>query len=169
MTQLVLVAAMGSNRELGANNQLLWHLPEDLAHFKRLTLGKPVLMGRKTWESLPPRFRPLPGRRNLVLTRGVPLEGAETVRSMAEALQLCQGDLELCVIGGAEVYALALPLATRLELTEVGASFAHADCFFPPLPAAWQAQENEATEWQTSSSGIRYRFRSLERAAPAVT
>jgi len=169
MTQLVLVAAMGRNRELGANNQLLWHLPEDLAHFKRLTLGKPVLMGRKTWESLPPRFRPLPGRRNLVLTRGGPLEGAETVRSMAEALQLCQGDLELCVIGGAEVYALALPLATRLELTEVGASFAHADCFFPPLPAAWQAQENESTEWQTSSAGIRYRFRRLERAAPAVT
>ncbi len=169
MTELVVVAAMGSHRELGANNQLLWHLPEDLAHFRRLTMGKPVLMGRKTWDSLPPRFRPLPGRRNLVLTRGAPIEGAETVRSMAEALELCQAEMELCVIGGAEVYALALPVASRLELTEVGAAFAHADCFFPQLAGTWLDKPTAEADWQRSSSGLRYRFRCLERSQPPVT
>ncbi|MBN8503392.1 MAG: dihydrofolate reductase [Burkholderiales bacterium] len=156
MTALVLVAAHGRHRELGAGNQLLWHLPEDLAHFKALTLGKPVLMGRKTWESLPPRFRPLPGRRNLVLTRGAPIEGAETVRSLDEALASCACDAELCVIGGAEVYALALPKAKRLELTEVDAAYPQADCHFPP----YAAPENPPP-WETAASGLRYRFLSL--------
>lgn len=156
MTELVLIAAMGRKRELGANNQLLWHIPEDMAHFKALTLGKPVLMGRKTWDSLPPRFRPLPGRRNLVLTRGAPLAGAETVRSLDEALQLCAGEPELWVIGGAEVYALALPRATRLELTEVDAAYCNADTFFPALSSPL----TDAT-WLHSASGLRYRFHSL--------
>lgn len=160
MTDLVLVAAMGSQREIGANNALLWHLPEDLAHFKALTLGKPVLMGRKTWDSLPVRFRPLPGRRNLVLTRGPAIEGAETVRSLDEALALCAGLPELCVIGGAEVYALALARADRLELTEVDAEFPQADSFFPPLAEGWQW---ERQPWQTATNGLRYRFSSAAR------
>lgn len=159
MTDLVLVAAMGRKRELGANNQLLWHLPEDMAHFKALTLGKPVLMGRKTWESLPPRFRPLPGRRNLVLTRGAAIEGAETVRSIDAALALCTGQPELCVLGGAEVYAQALPRAQRLELTELDAEFPQADCWFPALPAALPD-----SPWQLAANGLRYRFHSLNLA-----
>lgn len=161
MTVVVLVAAMGRERELGAGNQLLWHLPEDLAHFKALTTGKPVLMGRKTWESLPPRFRPLPGRRNLVLTRGPAIEGAETVRSIDAALALCEGVAELCVIGGAEVYALALPLADRVELTEVDQTYPQADCHFPTLPAPWQDRSDSL--WQTSANGLRYRFGSWSR------
>ncbi len=156
MTELVLVAAMGRNREIGADNALLWHLPEDLAHFKAITLGKPVLMGRKTWDSLPPRFRPLPGRRNLVLTRGPAIEGAETLRSLDKALALCAGLPELCVIGGAEVYAQALPQAGRLELTEVDAQFPQADAYFPPLPLPLPD-----SAWQTAANGLRYRFHSL--------
>ncbi len=162
MTQLVLVAALGRQREIGAGNALLWHLPEDLAHFKQLTLGKPVLMGRKTWESLPPRFRPLPGRRNLVLTRGPAIEGAETVRSLDEAITLCAAAPELCVIGGAEVYALALPRADRLELTEVDAEFPQADSFFPDTGPDWQRQEGD---WQASAAnGLRFRFLRAARA-----
>jgi dihydrofolate reductase len=160
MTSLVLVAAMGRGREIGAHNALLWHLPEDLAHFKAITLGKPVLMGRKTWESLPARFRPLPGRRNLVLTRGPAIDGAETVRSLDEALALCAGLPELCVIGGAEVYALALARADRLELTEVDAEFPQADSFFPPLAEGWQWEQ---APWQTAANGLRYRFISAAR------
>lgn len=166
MTDVVLVAAIGRQRELGANNQLLWHLPEDMAHFKSITLGKPVLMGRKTWESLPARFRPLPGRRNLVLSRGPAIAGAETVRSIEEAVQLCSEAAELCVIGGAEVYALALPLATRLELTEVDGEFAQADCWFPEWQvdtSPWQASPGP---WQQGASGLRYRFVSFTRTSP---
>lgn len=163
MTKVVLVAAMGRERELGAGNQLLWHLPEDMAHFKAMTAGKPVLMGRKTWESLPPRFRPLPGRRNLVLTRGAPIEGAETVRSIDEALSLCADAPELCVIGGAEIYALALPRADRVELTEVDQAYPTADCWFPDLPAHFARYVGD---WQQSagSQGLRYRFGTWSRA-----
>jgi dihydrofolate reductase len=155
MTSLVLVAAMGRNRELGGNNQLLWHLPEDLSHFKTLTLGKPVLMGRKTWESLPPKFRPLPGRRNLVISRSATVDGAETVRSLDHALTLCAQEPELCVIGGAEIYALALPHAHRVALTEVDGGFPKADTFFPALPERFHMEHGP---WQTSSNGLRYRF-----------
>lgn len=163
MTELVLVAAMGRNRELGAGNALLWHLPEDMAHFKAVTLGKPVLMGRKTWDSLPARFRPLPGRRNLVLTRGPAIEGAETVRSVEQALALCAAEPELCVIGGAELYALALPLARRAEITEIDADYPQADCHLPLLGAGWQAEAEPA--WQRSANSLRYCFRSWARTA----
>ena len=153
---------MGRHRELGANNQLLWRIPEDMAHFKALTLGKPVLMGRKTWDSLPPKFRPLPGRRNLVLTRGPAIVGAETVRSVEQALQLCAAEPELCVIGGAEVYALTLPHATRLALTQVDAAFPAADCWFPD----WRGQRFErlpGTDWLESSSELRFAFETWHR------
>ena len=162
MTELLLVAACGRQRELGAGNRLLWQLPEDLAHFKQLTLGKPVLMGRRTWDSLPARFRPLPGRRNLVLTRGAPeAAGAECVASLDEALQRCAGAGELCVIGGAEVYALALPRASALELTEIDAEFPQADCHFPALGADWQRVR--CGDWQAGSGGLRLRFVRFER------
>lgn len=130
--QVVLVAAMDRNRAIGRDNDLPWRLPNDLRRFKALTLGKPLLMGRKTAESL---GRALPGRRNLVLTRGgqAPFEGMETVASAEQALQAARetGASELCVIGGAQVYALLLPRADALRLTLVDAAVADADTFFP--------------------------------------
>lgn len=162
MTPMTLVAACGRGREIGARNALLWHLPEDLAHFKRLTLGKPVLMGRRTWDSLPERFRPLPGRRNLVLTRGDAPPGAEAVGSLDEALARCAREPELCVIGGAQVYALAWARAQRLELTEVDAHYPEADCHLPPQGDAWRLVEE--TPWLQSAQGLRYRHLRFERA-----
>ncbi|WP_052338453.1 dihydrofolate reductase [Luteimonas huabeiensis] len=138
---LVLIAALDRNRAIGRDNALLWHLPDDLKRFKALTLGKPVLMGRKTAESI---GRALPGRRNLVLTRSgrVPFEGMEAVESLDAALARAAADgaQALCAIGGGEVYALALPRAEALHLTHVETTVADADAFFPPWDArAWEA------------------------------
>lgn len=131
---VVVIAAMDRNRAIGKDNALPWHLPDDLRRFKALTLGKPVLMGRKTAESL---GRALPGRRNLVLTRAgqAPFEGMQAVASVDEALRIAReaGAGELCVIGGAEVYALALPLADVVHLTCVEAEVDGADTHFPPF------------------------------------
>lgn len=124
-----IIAAMDRKRAIGVDGRLPWHLPEDLKRFKRLTLGKPVLMGRKTADSL---GCALPGRRNLVLTRGarVPFEGMEIVRSMDEAI-VQAGSQELAVIGGGDVFALALPHASRMNLTLVDCELARADSWFP--------------------------------------
>lgn len=132
---LVLIAAVARDGVIGLGNRLPWHLPEDLQHFKRQTLGRPVLMGRHTWDSLPPRFRPLPGRRNVVLTRQPDwrADGAERANSLAQALDLLAGESEVFVIGGAQLYAEALPLADRLVLTELDAAFA-GDAHFPAWP-----------------------------------
>lgn len=134
---LVLIAALARGRAIGRANQLPWHLPEDLAHFRRSTQGAPVLMGRRTWESLPARFRPLPGRRNLVLSRQPQLDcpGAEVVPNVPQALQHCAGVPRVFIIGGAELYAQALPLADELLLTELALDVPDADAFFP----AWDA------------------------------
>ncbi len=156
MTQLALIAAMGRQREVGAGNALLWHLPEDLAHFKATTMGQPVLMGRKTWDSLPERFRPLPGRRNLVMTCGADVPGAEAVRSLDAALTACASEPLLWVIGGAELWALALPHASRLALTEVDEAYPQADTFFPALPQGWHTARDP--NWLTSRTGLRYRI-----------
>lgn len=134
MSELVLIAAVAKNGVIGNANKLPWHLPEDLKHFKELTTGHAVIMGRKTWESLPERFRPLPGRRNIVITRNPAYQapGATVVHSLAEALKVGAGGTaeKLFVIGGAELYAHALPLAKRLELTEIDAAF-EGDAYFP--------------------------------------
>lgn len=136
MTQLSLIAALDRDFAIGRGNALPWHLPDDLKHFKALTLGKPVLMGRKTAQSL---GRALPKRRNLVLTRGgaVPFAGMQAVASLEEALAqvAAEGGEELCVIGGGEVYALALPRATHLHLTHVETIVEDADAFFPRFDA----------------------------------
>ena len=133
--QVSLIAALDRDFAIGKGNALPWHLPDDLKRFKALTLGKSILMGRKTGESL---GRALPKRRNLVLTRTghVPFDGMQAVASIAEALEIAarDGD-ELCVIGGGELYALALPHATHLHLTHVDARVAGADVFFPPFEA----------------------------------
>ncbi len=126
-----LIAALDRNFAIGRGNALPWHLPDDLKRFKALTLGKPVLMGRKTAQSL---GRALPKRINLVLTRGgvMPFDGMQAVGSMDEAVAMAahEGD-GLCVIGGGEIYTLALPLATHLHLTHVDAEVEGADAFFP--------------------------------------
>ena len=134
--QVSLLAALDRNFAIGKHNALPWHLPDDLKRFKALTLGKPVLMGRKTAESL---GRALPKRRNLVLTRSgrLPFEGMQAVASIEDALAVAarDGD-ELCVIGGGEVYAQALPRATQLHLTWVDTTVDQADVFFPRFDAA---------------------------------
>jgi dihydrofolate reductase len=140
-----LVAALDRHRAIGRGNAMPWHLPDDFRRFKALTLGRPILMGRRTAESL---GRALPGRRNLVLTRGgrVPFDGMEAVASLDEALELARGDgaPELCVIGGAQVYALALPLADVLHLTHVDTIVGDADAFFPAFaPGDWRVVSHE--------------------------
>lgn len=142
---LSLIAALDRHGAIGKGNALPWHLPADLKRFKALTLGKPILMGRKTAESI---GRALPGRRNLVLTRSgqLPFGGMEAVGSIGDALRIAAGDgaAELCVIGGGEIYALCLPLATRLHLTHVDTAVGNADAFFPPFGGdAWRVSSRE--------------------------
>jgi len=132
MTVVTLIAAVARNGVIGHRNRLLWHLPEDLRHFRRTTQGHPVIMGRRTWDSLPERFRPLPGRRNIVVTRqpGWQAAGASSAPSPAAALELAAGAPRVFVIGGAELYATMLPLADELLLTEIERDFA-GDTMFP--------------------------------------
>lgn len=136
--RLVLVAALDRNRAIGRGNAMPWHLPDDFRHFKRLTLGKPVLMGRRTAEAI---GRALPGRTNLVLTRSgrVPFDGMQAVDSLGAAIALAQQEraAELCVIGGGEIYTLTLPQADVLQLTHVDTEVENADAFFP----AWDARQ----------------------------
>jgi len=133
---LSLIAAVARNRVIGKDNQLLWHLPEDMRHFRETTRGKPVIMGRKTWESLPDSFRPLPGRLNIVVSRNPAYQapGATLTGSIAEAIRRVGDDArEIFVIGGEELYRQAMPKADRLYLTEIEADFA-GDAFFPDVP-----------------------------------
>jgi len=156
MSRITLVAAVAKDGAIGRDNALLWHLPEDMARFKALTTGKPVVMGRKTWDSLPARFRPLPGRRNLVVSRTVrELPGAEVFPTLEAALAACS-EPEVCVIGGSEIYALALPRADRLALTEVDAGFPDADRHFPAWPR--ERFTEAARETRTSATGLRFDF-----------
>lgn len=136
-----LIAAMSKEWAIGANNQMLWHLPKELGHFKRTTLNKTVLMGRKTYESL---GKPLPNRRNVILTRqqGLHIEGCEIVHSVEEALQK-YGEDELMITGGGEIYQLFMPIADRLYLTEVDVNIANADAYFPKF---------DKSEFQLTSS-----------------
>ena len=137
-----LIAALPRNRALGKNNMLLWTHPTDMQHFRTTTRGKAVIMGRKTWESLPPTFRPLPGRHNIVISHNSHYDahGATLVSSLEEALNAAaasDGD-ELFIIGGAQLYAQALPLSQRLYLTEID-GILDGDAFFPPRqPDEWQ-------------------------------
>lgn len=142
--QLSLIAALDRNHAIGKGNVLPWHLPDDLKRFKALTLGKPLLMGRKTAQSL---GRALPGRRNLVLTRSghVLFDGMQAVASLDEALEAVRGDAdELYVIGGGEIFGLTLPLAARMHLTWVDTMVESADAFFPRFdPGDWRVTRRE--------------------------
>ena len=147
---LSIIAAVGKERELGLRGQLLWSIPDDMQHFKAVTAGHPVIMGRKTWESLPERFRPLPGRTNIVVTRqaAYAAEGAIIASSLEEARAAAArapGADEIFVIGGGELYREALPVADRLYLTLVDAT-AEADTLFPAYETDFKIISDELGE-----------------------
>ena len=152
-----LIAAVASNRAIGKDNQLLWQLPEDMRYFRETTRGKTVIMGRRTWESLPARFRPLPERHNIVVTRdpNYVAEGATIAHSLPDAIAAIGGDAEVFVIGGAELYRQSLPLAQRLYLTEIAQAFA-GDVFFPEIQSA-EWRETSRTE-QRGAAGLDFAF-----------
>lgn len=144
LPDIVILAALDRARAIGRGNELPWRLPDDLKRFKARTLGKPILMGRKTAESL---GRALPGRLNLVLSRGgvAPYDGMQVVRDIEAAIEAAAGADQLCVIGGGEIYALCLPRASRMYLTHVDTVVEQADAWFPEFdPSEWQVVNREA-------------------------
>ena len=161
MSHLTIIVATDQQGGIGIANTLPWKLPEDLAHFKRLTTGHPILMGRKTFDSI---GRPLPNRRNIVITRNPDWrhEGVEAVPSVEAAIALLDG-AEGYVIGGAEIYRQSLALAQRLVITEISQTF-DCDAFFPAVDhAVWQETAREAHV--SEKSGLPYAFVTLERKA----
>lgn len=136
--QLAIIVAMGRDRAIGADNQLLWHLPQDLKRFRQLTTGHTIVMGRNTWHSLPDGA--LPNRRNVVVSRTLgEAQGAEVYRSIEEVLLALEGEAEVFVIGGGQIYEQLLPRASKLYLTVVEAEFSDADTFFPEIDwGAWR-------------------------------
>lgn len=157
MTVLSLIAAAARNRAIGKNGQLLWHLPEDMRYFRETTRGKPVIMGRKTWESLPDSFRPLPGRHNIVVSRNPSYlaAGATSTHSLEEAIEKAGDVDEVFVIGGAELYRLAIPFAQRIYLTEIASDF-DGDAFFPDCPERdWEEISHKE---QQGKSGLEFSF-----------
>ncbi len=158
--RVYLIAAVASNRVIGTGGQLPWHLPEDLKHFKALTLGHPVIMGRRTWESL---GKPLPGRENIVVTRRTDYEapGASVACSLDAALALCAGQAMAFVIGGGELYRAALPCADSLVLTEIERDF-EGDARFPEFDrSVWRETQRTAN---TAANGIQFDFVQYQRA-----
>jgi dihydrofolate reductase len=162
--QLHLIFAKARNGVIGNDNTLPWHLPEDMAHFKRLTMGCPVIMGRKTWDSIPARFRPLPGRTNVVVTRQTAWNenGAQPSSSLDNALLFCEQFEHVWVIGGAELYALTLPYAHTAEVTEIDADY-DGDAYAPQFGPQWL---ETARETHTSSQGLRFSFVSYRNPQP---
>lgn len=165
MQRIAIIAAIGSrNRALGKGGKLLWHIPEDMRRFKELTMGHLVIMGRKTWESLPLKFRPLPGRTNIVVTRQADYKAegavvADSFEAARAAAARAPGADEIFVIGGGELYAAALPFANRLYLTLVDDD-KEADTFFPPYEKEFtKIISEESCEW----NGLHYRWLDLER------
>jgi dihydrofolate reductase len=154
---VAIIAAVARNGAIGRDNELLWRDGQDMAHFRQVTMGCPVVMGRRTWDSLPVRFRPLPGRRNVVVTRNAQwtADGAEAAPALPDALAMLADAPKVFVIGGAQLYALALPLADELMLTEIDAEF-EGDAHFP----AWdrEAFAEVAREPRTGADGTRFAF-----------
>lgn len=159
--KLGLLWAQSTSGVIGRGGDIPWHVPEDLHRFKELTMGHTVVMGRRTWDSLPARVRPLPGRRNVVVSRQADFTapGADVVGSIDQALT----DSQTWVVGGAQIYTLALPRATRCEVTEVEIDLTRDDddAIAPVLDETWLA---ETGDWQVSRSGLRYRFHSYRRS-----
>ena len=162
MTRVNLILARAANGVIGRNGGVPWHLPEDMAHFKQQTAGAPVIMGRKTWNSLPQRFRPLPGRQNIDITRQADWSqiGSKRASSLREALSICEQAPEAWVIGGAQIYAEALPLAQRALITEIAKNY-EGDAYAPRFDAASWRETARSTH--VSSNGLPYSFVTLER------
>jgi dihydrofolate reductase len=160
MTDVGLIWAQSTSGVIGRSGGIPWQVPEDLVRFKAVTMGHTVVMGRRTWESLPAKFRPLPGRRNVVLTHqtGFVAEGATVVRSLDEALT----DSDTWIVGGEQIYTLAMPLANRCEVTEVDIDLPRddGDVVAPVLDETWVGMTGE---WEISRTGLRYRFHSYLR------
>ena len=159
-TRIYLLAAVAKNGVIGANGKLPWHLPEDMKHFKRLTLHHPIIMGRRTWESF---AKPLPDREHIVISRrpGFAAPGASVASSLEGAIALCAGEPVVFVIGGAGIFAAALPLADGLVLTEIDRDY-EGDTRFPDWDRkAWRASQKET---HTSDKGVRFDFVLYERA-----
>jgi dihydrofolate reductase len=155
---LTLLVARSRNGVIGVDNRLPWHLPDDLKRFRRLTMGHPIIMGRRTWESI---GRPLPGRRSIVVTRdtGWKAEGAEVAHSIGDALARCAGTERPFVIGGGELYESTLHLATHIELTEIDLEV-EGDVWFPQLdPSHWR----ETARQPMQAGDVCYSFVTLER------
>ena len=159
-----ILVAFDENRVIGKNNELIWHLPADLKRFKALTTGHVIIMGRKTWDSLPARFRPLPGRRNIVVTRQPDwqADGAIGAHSLAQAVQQAAGHAEVWVIGGADIYAQALPLASSAHVTEIEQDFA-GDAQAPVFDNTWL---ETARVSQVSANGLAFSFVTLQKIRP---
>lgn len=158
MTWVGLVWAEARGGVIGAEGGMPWHVPEDLSHFKEVTLGAPVIMGRKTWDSLPERFRPLPERENVVITRQQDWT-ADGARRAATVTDAVRGQEKVWIIGGAEIFRQVISDADRLEVTEIDLDV-DGDAFAPSTDGWRQVQTGE---WQTSRTGIRYRFLGYER------
>lgn len=160
--RVALVAAVARDGVIGRDGGLPWRLPEDMAHFRAVTTGHPVVMGRRTWESLPPRFRPLPGRRNVVVTRNASWQAddAERTASFEDALELLAGEERVSVIGGGELFSAALPLADELLLTEIDLGV-DGDTFFPEFDRAEFLEK--AREEHVSDDGTPFAFVTYSR------
>jgi dihydrofolate reductase len=165
MTRVGLVWAQSTSGVIGRGGDIPWRVPEDLARFKQVTMGHTVVMGRRTWDSLPASVRPLPGRRNVVLSRRADFaaDGAEVVGSLEQAFASFGAEPEMWVIGGGQIYDQALPRASRCEVTEVDIDLPRDDddALAPVLDETWLA---ETGEWLVSRTGLRYRFHSYSRA-----
>ncbi|KJX75081.1 dihydrofolate reductase [Mycobacterium lepromatosis] len=165
MTMVSLVWAQSTTGVIGRGGGIPWRVPEDLTRFKQLTMGHPVVMGRRTWDSLPAGVRPLSGRRNVVLSRQIDFmaEGAEVFGSLEETISNFETEPEMWVIGGGQIYRLALPLATRCGVTEVDTDLPHEDddVLAPVLDDTWVGVTGE---WLVSCSGLRYRLHSYRRS-----
>ncbi|MGF7040543.1 dihydrofolate reductase [Mucilaginibacter lappiensis] len=155
-----IIVAIAKNNAIGKDNKLLWYLPNDLKHFKDVTTGHTVIMGRKTYDSV---GKPLPKRRNIIITRqAISIEGCEVVNSLEAALALCKDEDEVFIVGGAEIYRQAIPLTDRIYLTVIDQEF-DGDSFFPELdPTEWKEKERENFE-PDEKNKLRYSFITLER------
>ncbi len=161
MNQISIVVAISENNAIGKDNQLLWHLPADLKHFKNITTGHTIIMGRKTYDSI---GKPLPNRRNIIITRqkDLNLEGVEVVNSLEEALSLSKDEEEVFIIGGAEIYKQSVAVSHRIYLTRVHQEF-EADAFFPELDdESWKEVEKE-DHLPDEKNKFAYTFSTLER------
>jgi dihydrofolate reductase len=165
MTEVGLVWAQSTSGVIGRGGDIPWRVPEDLTRFKQVTMGHTVVMGRRTWDSLPAGVQPLPGRRNVVLSRqtGFMADGAQVLGSLEQAITVSETEPETWVIGGEQIYRLALQRATRCEVTEVDIDLPRDDndALAPVLDETWLG---EPGEWLVSRSGLRYRFHSYHRS-----